>query len=147
MEWCTIYVVWVGSAAVMCSLWTIRNKSIFEGKVIKMPSDSISAWSFLQSWPLSWSNRMQGVFDWRLEDAKRRWRPYSEQQDRSVFVCSKLWLLLVSLKCVVCSFSSVLWGSDSLALLACCCIEARWELSLFFFCRFCLMISRAICLS
>ena len=67
--------IWVGAAATMWSLWTIQNKLIFEGKVLRKPTDAIyRIIFFLRSWRPLWREQMQGVFDWIIGALKIRAR-------------------------------------------------------------------------
>jgi hypothetical protein len=64
--------VWVGAAAAMWSLWTTRNKLIFEGRLVKKPADIVYRWiSFLQLWHPLWDERFRLAIDWVIARRKR----------------------------------------------------------------------------
>ena len=65
--------IWIGAAATLWSIWTIRNKLIFEGKVLRKPTDAIfRIIFFLQSWRPLCRDRMQLVLDWVMGEARRQ---------------------------------------------------------------------------
>ena len=68
-------VSWIGIAAVWWSLWTIRNKLIFEKKIIKKPYDAIfRILYFLQEWRVLWDTKTQEFLDWVPRECRRKMR-------------------------------------------------------------------------
>jgi hypothetical protein len=65
--------VWVGASAVLWALWNIRNKLIFEGKILKQPTDAFfTIFSFLQSWRSLWPDNLLKVIDWIVKRCKKK---------------------------------------------------------------------------
>jgi hypothetical protein len=65
--------VWVGAAATMWSLWTTRNKLIFEGRLVKKHAAIVYRMiSFLQLWRPLWDERFRLAIDWVISRCKRR---------------------------------------------------------------------------
>ena len=72
---------WVGAACVLWALWNIRNKLIFEGKILKNPTDAIFIiCSFVQSWRPLWSDRLQVVMDWTVKKCRMKARRLSRRR-------------------------------------------------------------------
>ena len=73
--------VWIGAAAAMWSLWTTRNKLIFEGKVLKQPTDVVFRMTFfIQLWRPLRNSKLQGVFDWAIHEAKKHCRSFRRRR-------------------------------------------------------------------
>jgi hypothetical protein len=78
-------IIWVGAAAVMWSLWNIRNKLIFEAKILKSPADAMyHVISYLQTWRILWDDKLRSVFDWVIRQVKMQLRRLEQSRCRRV---------------------------------------------------------------
>ncbi|KAM0914791.1 hypothetical protein ACQ4PT_011271 [Festuca glaucescens] len=65
--------IWTGAAAVMWSLWTIRNKLILEAKILKHPADAVfRVIFFLQLWRPLWEEEMGKFFEEMIQECRRK---------------------------------------------------------------------------
>jgi hypothetical protein len=76
-------IICVGAAAVMWSLWNIRNKLIFEAKNLKSPADAMyRVISYLQTWRILWDDKLRSVFDWVIRQVKMQLRRLEQPRSR-----------------------------------------------------------------
>ena len=67
--------IWIGAAAVLWSLWTIRNDLIFEGITLKHPADAVfRVISLLQLWRPLWDEDLREYFGEVIQRCKRKLR-------------------------------------------------------------------------
>jgi hypothetical protein len=74
--------VWVGASAVLWALWNTRNKLIFEGKILKQPTDVFFLiFSYLQSWRPLWSGSLLEVIDWVVARCRKKIKRFRRRVD------------------------------------------------------------------